>query len=182
MLMARGPYRIPNVRIRGNAVYTNKLRAGSFRGFGNPQATFAGESQIDELAASASDRSGRAAPEERDARRRPMDRRPYHDHLPAHKLPYRGARGAEEGARPARAETRQQARHRRSSALTHISGLMGTSAPACTAHRRHVAVEYRLRRSRPGLRHGDGAARRGRAEYSDRARHLCCAGHRCLAL
>jgi CO/xanthine dehydrogenase Mo-binding subunit len=53
MLMARGPYRIPNVRIRGRAVYTNKLRAGSFRGFGNPQATFAGESQIDELAAKA---------------------------------------------------------------------------------------------------------------------------------
>jgi CO/xanthine dehydrogenase Mo-binding subunit len=53
MLMARGPYRIANVRIRGRAVYTNKLRAGSFRGFGNPQATFAGESQIDELAAKA---------------------------------------------------------------------------------------------------------------------------------
>jgi CO/xanthine dehydrogenase Mo-binding subunit len=53
MLMARGPYSIPNVRIRGRAVYTNKLRAGSFRGFGNPQATFAGESQIDELAAKA---------------------------------------------------------------------------------------------------------------------------------
>jgi CO/xanthine dehydrogenase Mo-binding subunit len=50
MLMARGPYNVPNVRIRGRAVYTNKLRAGSFRGFGNPQATFAGESQIDELA------------------------------------------------------------------------------------------------------------------------------------
>jgi CO/xanthine dehydrogenase Mo-binding subunit len=51
LLMARGPYRIPNARARGQAVYTNKLRAGSFRGFGNPQATFAGESQIDELAA-----------------------------------------------------------------------------------------------------------------------------------
>ena len=50
MLMVRGPYRIPNVRCRGRAFYTNKLRAGSFRGFGNPQATFAGESQIDELA------------------------------------------------------------------------------------------------------------------------------------
>src|SRR5262245_47575062 len=51
LLMARGPYRIPNARARGQAIYTNKLRAGSFRGFGNPQATFAGESQIDELAA-----------------------------------------------------------------------------------------------------------------------------------
>jgi CO/xanthine dehydrogenase Mo-binding subunit len=50
LLMSRGPYRIPNVRARGQALYTNKLRAGSFRGFGNPQASFAGESQIDELA------------------------------------------------------------------------------------------------------------------------------------
>ncbi len=50
LLMARGPYRIPNVRVTGRAVYTNKLRAGGFRGFGNPQSTFAGESQIDELA------------------------------------------------------------------------------------------------------------------------------------
>ena len=51
LLMSRGPYRIPNARARGQVVYTNKLRAGSFRGFGNPQASFAGESQIDELAA-----------------------------------------------------------------------------------------------------------------------------------
>ena len=51
LLMARGPYRIANVRARGRAIYTNKLRAGSFRGFGNPQASFAGESQIDDLAA-----------------------------------------------------------------------------------------------------------------------------------
>src|SRR5438105_7075039 len=51
LLMSRGPYRIPNARARGQAVYTNKLRAGSFRGFGNPQASFAAESQIDELAA-----------------------------------------------------------------------------------------------------------------------------------
>jgi CO/xanthine dehydrogenase Mo-binding subunit len=51
VLMARGPYRIPNLRVSGRALYTNKLRAGAFRGFGNPQAGFAGESQIDELAA-----------------------------------------------------------------------------------------------------------------------------------
>lgn len=50
LMMSRGPYRIANVRARGRAVYTNKLRAGSFRGFGNPQASFAAESQIDELA------------------------------------------------------------------------------------------------------------------------------------
>jgi CO/xanthine dehydrogenase Mo-binding subunit len=51
LMMSRGPYRIANVRARGQTVYTNKLRAGSFRGFGNPQASFAGESQIDEIAA-----------------------------------------------------------------------------------------------------------------------------------
>ena len=51
LLMVRGPYRIANARARGHVVYTNKLRAGSFRGFGNPQACFAGESQLDELAA-----------------------------------------------------------------------------------------------------------------------------------
>ena len=42
LLMSRGPYRIPNVRAHGAVVYTNKLRAGSFRGFGNPQATLRG--------------------------------------------------------------------------------------------------------------------------------------------
>jgi CO/xanthine dehydrogenase Mo-binding subunit len=50
LLMSRGPYRIANARATGRAVYTNKLRSGSFRGFGNPQASFAGESQIDDLA------------------------------------------------------------------------------------------------------------------------------------
>ena len=50
MLMVRGPYTIANVRVTGRVVYTNKLRSGGFRGFGNPQATFAGESQLDELA------------------------------------------------------------------------------------------------------------------------------------
>jgi CO/xanthine dehydrogenase Mo-binding subunit len=51
VMMARGPYRVPNLRIAGRCVYTNKLRSGSFRGFGNPQATFARESLLDELAA-----------------------------------------------------------------------------------------------------------------------------------
>lgn len=51
LLMARGPYRIPNARSHGKLVYTNKLRFGAFRGFGNPQVAFAGESQLDEIAA-----------------------------------------------------------------------------------------------------------------------------------
>ncbi len=47
---SRGPYRIPNMRAEAWAVYTNLSRASAFRGFGNPQASFASESQIDELA------------------------------------------------------------------------------------------------------------------------------------
>ena len=50
LFYARGPYAIPHVRALGHAVYTNKLRLGAFRGFGNPQATFASESQINEIA------------------------------------------------------------------------------------------------------------------------------------
>jgi CO/xanthine dehydrogenase Mo-binding subunit len=50
LYFAAGPYRIPHTRSAGKVVYTNKLRAGAFRGFGNPQASFARESQIDEIA------------------------------------------------------------------------------------------------------------------------------------
>jgi CO/xanthine dehydrogenase Mo-binding subunit len=50
LLMSRGPYRIPHIRSHGHVVYTNKLRSGAFRGFGNPQVSFAGETQLDELA------------------------------------------------------------------------------------------------------------------------------------
>ncbi|MBI4525183.1 MAG: xanthine dehydrogenase family protein molybdopterin-binding subunit [Deltaproteobacteria bacterium] len=49
-MMSRGPYRIPNVKIEGLCVYTNKIKCGAFRGFGNPQGTFASESQLDEIA------------------------------------------------------------------------------------------------------------------------------------
>ena len=50
VVMGRGPYRIANVHGTARVVYTNKLRSGAFRGFGNPQITFAGEQQIDEVA------------------------------------------------------------------------------------------------------------------------------------
>jgi xanthine dehydrogenase molybdenum-binding subunit len=43
-------YRLPNVRYRGTAVYTNKAISCAMQGFGNPQVTFAAESLIDELA------------------------------------------------------------------------------------------------------------------------------------
>ncbi len=43
-------YRVPNSRMRCAVVYTNKSYGGSVRGFGNPQATFAVEQQLEEIA------------------------------------------------------------------------------------------------------------------------------------
>ncbi len=43
-------YRVPASRVRCAVVYTNKNYGGSVRGFGNPQATFAVEQQMEELA------------------------------------------------------------------------------------------------------------------------------------
>ena len=43
-------YKVPNVRYVAKCVYTNNTYAQAFRGYGNPQATFAIESQIDTLA------------------------------------------------------------------------------------------------------------------------------------
>lgn len=45
-----GPYRIPALDVTCKVVYTNTAPASSFRGFGAPQVTLAGESQIDEAA------------------------------------------------------------------------------------------------------------------------------------
>lgn len=46
---ARGPYKIPHVKVRNRLVYTNQVPSGGFRGFGNPQTSFAGESQINKI-------------------------------------------------------------------------------------------------------------------------------------
>ncbi|MBW2058049.1 MAG: xanthine dehydrogenase family protein molybdopterin-binding subunit [Deltaproteobacteria bacterium] len=43
-------YNIPNIRYEGTLVYTNKQMGTAFRGFGNPQITFACETQLDLLA------------------------------------------------------------------------------------------------------------------------------------
>jgi xanthine dehydrogenase molybdenum-binding subunit len=43
-------YRVPAVRYRGTAVYTNTTPSCAMRGFGNPQVTFPVESLMDELA------------------------------------------------------------------------------------------------------------------------------------
>ena len=40
----------PNIKVEAELVYTNKNYGGAFRGFGNPQVTFAVESQIDMIA------------------------------------------------------------------------------------------------------------------------------------
>lgn len=47
---ALGPYNCPNVRIRGRAVATNTPPNGAFRGFGVPQACFAGEMHMEKIA------------------------------------------------------------------------------------------------------------------------------------
>lgn len=51
MLMpVSGLYRVPNVRYEAICVYTNNTYSQAMRGYGNPQATFAIESSLDELA------------------------------------------------------------------------------------------------------------------------------------
>ena len=48
---AVGPYAVENVEIEGLAVYTNNPPCGAMRGFGAVQTCFAGEAQMDKLAA-----------------------------------------------------------------------------------------------------------------------------------
>lgn len=43
-------YRIPNIRTDAKLVYTNKSAIGAYRGYGNPQCSFAYESQLDIIA------------------------------------------------------------------------------------------------------------------------------------
>jgi len=48
---AAGPYQIENVDVVGRAFYTNNIPSGAFRGFGVTQTCFAGESNLNLLAA-----------------------------------------------------------------------------------------------------------------------------------
>lgn len=50
LLVLAGPYRIPNLDLEGLAVYTNKMNFGPMRAPSGPQACFALESLIDEIA------------------------------------------------------------------------------------------------------------------------------------
>jgi CO/xanthine dehydrogenase Mo-binding subunit len=45
-----GPYRVPNLRARGRAIYTNTSPASSYRGFGAPQGSLAGELNLEQAA------------------------------------------------------------------------------------------------------------------------------------
>lgn len=45
-----GLYRVPNIKFDGKVIFTNKVWGGAFRGYGNPQVTFAIESQMDQIA------------------------------------------------------------------------------------------------------------------------------------
>lgn len=48
--MTVGPYKTQNIWCDGYVVYTNKQPSGAYRGFGNPQATFAREQMLDVIA------------------------------------------------------------------------------------------------------------------------------------
>ncbi|MEW6732733.1 MAG: xanthine dehydrogenase family protein molybdopterin-binding subunit [Acidobacteriota bacterium] len=50
VIHAVGPYNCPNVRISGRVVATNTPPNGAFRGFGVPQACFAGELHMEKIA------------------------------------------------------------------------------------------------------------------------------------
>lgn len=50
VMYAAGPYAVPNARVRSHSVFTNHPYSCAFRGFGAPQAAYAMECQMDELA------------------------------------------------------------------------------------------------------------------------------------
>ena len=64
-------YRCPNKRVDAEAVYTNNVPSGAFRGYGLGQVMFAVESAMDELARAARHRPVRAAAPQRRRARRP---------------------------------------------------------------------------------------------------------------
>ena len=49
-MVAAGPYRVASTDVHSRCVYTNKVSAGPFRGFGVPQVTWSHETLVDELA------------------------------------------------------------------------------------------------------------------------------------
>ena len=73
-----GPYRMPNVRVRGRAAFTNKTIVAQYRGAGRPEACFALERALDDAA-------GRLGISRQEIRRRNLltaDELPYPVELP----------------------------------------------------------------------------------------------------
>jgi len=100
---ACGPYRVANVDVESRAAYTNNPPCGAMRGFGVPQAAFAIEGALDQLAA----RCGLDRWEirwERGEPRRPAHDRPARERLVRH--PRHAARGARSLARVDRGRAR----------------------------------------------------------------------------
>ena len=174
LLLARGPYNIPHCRLRGRAVYTNRLRAAGFRGYGNPQVTFATESQIDELA----DRLGLD----------PVDFRLKNAvetggrwiggqtitscGLAECLTKARGRRWLDRQAARYRGRSeRQAARHRRLGLRPYLRPARHVGDRAA-AGGRHGDAGHRRGRSRPGRGSGAGADLRRRARYRYRADQL----------
>lgn len=49
-LLKKNPYRVPNEKYEAYCVYTNLPNSGAFRGYGNPQISFARECHLDRIA------------------------------------------------------------------------------------------------------------------------------------
>ena len=164
LLMARGPYRIPHCRCHGRMVYTNKLRFAAFRGFGNPQTAFAGESQIDDIA----DRLGidpiELRLQERLAPGRHLVRRPAGRVRRPDRLPEEGPRDIRLGAPQIDDRACGQAARLRRCLCRAYQRPAGDGRHRPVAGGWHRRPQHRRRRHRPGLRHGADADVRGDPE------------------
>ena len=177
-MVATGPYKVDNVRVRSRCVYTNKPSAGPFRGFGVPQVTWSHESLVDELARERGEdpaefrrrnllREGDVAPVGT-----PMHSADFVGCLDAVTGGHRLVRSAAPGGRPAGAGPRGRGRHQGGADPHDLQrdrpaqpGRLGDGADQ---HRRHGT----------GQRHDHGADRRGGA-VPRRGPGACCRrGHR----
>ena len=128
---SQGPYRIPNMRVEAWSVYTNLSRASAFRGFGNPQATFASESQLDDLA----DQLGMDPPGTASQQRAGAGRQIFlrQNHREGHDagLPGKSAGCLRAGPLNGQAADRPRPEKKRGigmAGMSHISGLAGAGA------------------------------------------------------
>ena len=152
VLMARGPYRISHLRSSGSVLYTNKVKASAFRGFGNPQVTFAGESQIDRIAEMLGIRSGRIKVAQRRRRGRSLGRRSASSGVRFARMPHKGTK-CRRGSAKAASSITAPARHWLLCFRTHV-GLVVDGLQHLSAIGWICRGEHRRRRHWPGVRHG----------------------------